>query len=48
MSKSKKLFNEIRLEQQDFFNKKNIIYQTLGCCDGVDCDNRPLDIIVTG
>jgi hypothetical protein len=48
MGRTKELFEEMRLEQQDFFNKKNIIYQTLGYCDKVDCDNRPLDIIVTG
>jgi hypothetical protein len=48
MGRTKQLFEEMRLEQQDFFNKKNIIYQTLGYCGEVDCDNRPLDIIVTG
>ena len=48
MGRTKQLFEEMRLEQKDFFNEKNIIYQTLVCCGDVDCDNRPLDIIVTG
>jgi len=48
MGRTKQLFEEMRLEQKDFINEKNIIYQTLGYCESVDCDNRLLDIIVTG
>ena len=29
MGRTKQLFEEKRLEQQDFFNEKNIIYKTM-------------------
>ena len=47
MGRTKRMFEDMRLQQQDFFNKKNVFYYTLEHCNE-NCDNRPLDVIVGG
>ena len=48
MGRTKNMFEDMRLQQQDFFNKKNVFYYTLEHCSDENCDNRPLDTIVGG
>ena len=48
MGRTKQMFEEMRLQQQDFFNKNNVFYYTLEHCNDENCDNRPLDTIVGG